>query len=93
MKNIEYGIVRISKAIDAVVSLMMEGDRRTFDEIYKQYWKRLYNDSYKRLKSLEKIEEIIQDVFSNLWTSGEKETFQHLSLSAYGCPVSGMHVI
>jgi len=59
-----------------LVFLMMESDRRAFDEIYERYWKRLYNDTYKRLKSIEKIEEIVQDVFSNLWTSRGKRNIQ-----------------
>jgi RNA polymerase sigma factor (sigma-70 family) len=61
-----------------LVSLLMEGDRKAFDEIYDRYWKRLYNDTYKRLKSIEKIEEIVQDVFSNLWTSRGKRNIQNI---------------
>ena len=61
-----------------LVFLLMEGDRRAFDEIYERYWKRLYNDTYKRLKSIEKIEEIVQDVFSNLWTSRGKRNIQNI---------------
>lgn len=61
-----------------LVSLLVEGDRDAFDEIYERYWKRLYNDTYKRLKSMEKIEEIVQDVFSNLWTSRGKRNIQNI---------------
>ncbi|CAM4424371.1 RNA polymerase sigma-70 factor, ECF subfamily [Pedobacter westerhofensis] len=61
-----------------LVSLLVEGDRLAFDEIYERYWKRLYNDTYKRLKSIEKIEEIVQDVFSNLWTSRGKRNIQNI---------------
>jgi RNA polymerase sigma factor (sigma-70 family) len=61
-----------------LVSLIMEGDRLAFDEVYERYWKRLYNDTYKRLKSIEMIEEIVQDVFSNLWSSRGKRNIQNI---------------
>jgi RNA polymerase sigma factor (sigma-70 family) len=61
-----------------LVSLIMEGDRLAFDEVYERYWKRLYNDTYKRLKSIVMIEEIVQDVFSNLWSSRGKRNIQNI---------------
>ncbi|SEA35968.1 RNA polymerase sigma factor [Pedobacter hartonius] len=61
-----------------LVTLLVEGDRLAFDEVYERYWKRLYNDTYKRLKSIEMIEEIVQDVFSNLWTSRGKRNIQNI---------------
>jgi len=61
-----------------LVTLLMEGDRLAFDEVYERYWKKLYNDTYKRLKSIEMIEEIVQDVFSNLWSSRGKRNIQNI---------------
>jgi len=61
-----------------LVTLLVEGDRLAFDEVYERYWKRLYNDTYKRLKSIEMIEEIVQDVFSNLWSSRGKRNIQNI---------------
>lgn len=63
---------------NTLVTMMVESDREAFDEIYERYWRRLYNDTYKRLKSIEKIEEIVQDVFSNLWTSRGKRNIQNI---------------
>lgn len=52
---------------EELVNRMMIGDKLAFDEIYNRYWKKLYDDTYKRLKRAEQVEEIIQDVFADLW--------------------------
>lgn len=51
-----------------LVSYLQEGDKEAFDEIYERYWKKLYNETYRRLKHIELIEEIVQDVFAELWS-------------------------
>lgn len=61
-----------------LVSLIQEGDRMAFDEVYERYWKKLYNDTFKRLKSIEMIEEIVQDVFSNLWSARASRKIQNV---------------
>lgn len=61
-----------------LVSLIREGDRLAFDEVYERYWKRLYNDTFKRLKSIDLIEEIVQDVFSNLWATRASRKIQNV---------------
>lgn len=61
-----------------LVSLIREGDRMAFDEVYERYWKKLYNDTFKRLKSIEMIEEIVQDVFSNLWSTRASRKIQNV---------------
>lgn len=67
-----------SYADSQLVSLIQEGDRLAFDEVYERYWKRLYNDTFKRLKSIEMIEEIVQDVFSNLWSTRASRKIQNI---------------
>ena len=48
------------------------GNMLAFDELYRKYNKRLYKFSYSILKSKEDTENIIQDVFLNLWTNRNK---------------------
>ena len=48
------------------------GNMLAFDELYSKYSKRLYKFSYSILKSKEDTENIIQDVFLNLWTNRNK---------------------
>ena len=38
-----------------------------FDILYKKYSKRIYKFAYSLLKSQEESENIVQDVFLNLW--------------------------
>lgn len=38
-----------------------------FAQIYKRYWPELYNTAYKRLPEKEKCQDIIQNVFTDLW--------------------------
>jgi len=43
-----------------------------FDELYRKYIRRLYRFSYSILKSREEAENIVQNVFLNLWQNREK---------------------
>ncbi len=47
--------------------LLREGNREAFEEIYTRYWSGLLAAAYKRLKSREDAEEIVQDLFASLW--------------------------
>jgi RNA polymerase sigma-70 factor (ECF subfamily) len=42
-------------------------DELAFSEIYKRYWDKLYVIARKRLNSKPEAEEVVQDIFSNLW--------------------------
>lgn len=76
MKNFE-------KFSDEKLSIMLfDGDTGAFEEIFNRYWLKLYATAYKRVKCREVAEEIIQDLFTVLWT--KRETIQiHSSLAAY----------
>ena len=52
---------------EELVVLLKEDRLNAFREIYKRYWKRLYGAAYKRLKSKEQAEEIVQELFTSLW--------------------------
>ena len=48
--------------------MLKEGASTTaFEEIYTRYWDKLYSAAYKRLRSAEAAEEIVQEVFTKLW--------------------------
>jgi len=40
-----------------------------FEELYHRHWKNLYSFAYKRVRSKEISEEIVQDFLTNLWAS------------------------
>ncbi|MFA4867112.1 MAG: RNA polymerase sigma-70 factor [Pedobacter sp.] len=63
-------------------ALLVESDNHAFEEIFNRYWSVLYSAAYKRLKSHEKTEEIVQDLFTLLWSKRENIRV-HTSLSGY----------
>ncbi|RVT97323.1 RNA polymerase sigma-70 factor [Mucilaginibacter limnophilus] len=52
---------------ELVALLKSEDNSGAFREIYNRYWGELYNTAYKRLKSYEIAEELVQDLFADLW--------------------------
>lgn len=48
--------------------LKQEGDTFAFEEIYNRYWDKLYGAAYKRIRSNEIAEELVQDLFTDMWT-------------------------
>jgi RNA polymerase sigma-70 factor (family 1) len=52
---------------EQLIALLKQDNLNAFKEIYIRYWKKLYSESYKRLKNRELSEEIVQEIFTNLW--------------------------
>jgi RNA polymerase sigma-70 factor (family 1) len=50
-----------------LIDLMQQDGLGAFKEIYARYWKKLYAEAYKRLKSQELAEEIVQELFTAFW--------------------------
>jgi RNA polymerase sigma factor (sigma-70 family) len=57
---------------------LKDDDKAAYNEIYERYWKKLYNESYKRLKKPGRVEELVQDVFIDLWVSRQRKDIGHL---------------
>ncbi|WP_069659975.1 RNA polymerase sigma factor [Arcticibacter eurypsychrophilus] len=47
--------------------LLKNGERNVFREIYDRYWDKLYVIASKRLNDELEAEEVVQDIFCNLW--------------------------
>ena len=59
-----------SKHTDEELALLLkQAGPEIFKEIYDRYWDRLLNAAYKRVRNTETCEEIVQDVFTKLWTN------------------------
>ncbi|MDF2432644.1 MAG: hypothetical protein JWP44_2275 [Mucilaginibacter sp.] len=57
-----------TKFSDQQLILLLKQDKLSaFREIYARYWKKLYSEAYKRLKSKELAEEVVQEIFTNFW--------------------------
>ena len=58
-----------------------QGDKQAFCQIYKYYWKGLFAFSFKVLKDQQVCEDIIQEVFTDLWQ--KKHQLEVQNLDAY----------
>lgn len=60
-------IERNSEHDHVLFDLLKQGDETAFGKIYNLYWVELYNAAYKRLPEKEKCQDIIQNIFTDLW--------------------------
>jgi RNA polymerase sigma-70 factor (ECF subfamily) len=67
---------------EQLVVLLNGDDELAFEEIYNRYWSGIFSAAYKRTRSREATEELVQDLFTSLW-SNRKKLHIHSSLSAY----------
>lgn len=51
---------------------LVRGDALSFDQIFSKYNKKVYSFSLRNVKSKEDAENVVQEVFINLWTHREK---------------------
>ncbi|SEM68779.1 RNA polymerase sigma-70 factor, ECF subfamily [bacterium A37T11] len=62
---------RYEKTDEELLILIRSGDMIAFSELYSRYWDILLDAAYQRLKSVEAAEEIVQDVFVNIYIRRE----------------------
>lgn len=65
-------------ADDALLQALAEGDREAFSEVYERYWQRVFGLAYRKLKSRETAEELVQDLFATLWHKRAEHRIEHL---------------
>jgi RNA polymerase sigma-70 factor, ECF subfamily len=59
-----------AKALETEIALLKrigEGDRRSFEELYDRYSGVLFSTAYRVLNSQESAEDVLQDVFVQIW--------------------------
>lgn len=54
-------------------------DNQAFDELYARYWKRLFEYAYKLVQDQIQAEDIVQEVFVQLWENSSQKEIHHLS--------------
>lgn len=59
-----------------LLNLIKDDNESAFNELYNRYWKQLYLFAYKRVKSREVAEEIVQDFLANFWANRKKVNIQ-----------------
>jgi len=65
-----------------LINRLKKDDETALTEIYDKYWKPLFISSYNLLKDKEVCEEIIQDIFIDIWKNREKIQIK-ISLNSY----------
>lgn len=50
-----------------LTALLQEGDGEAFVEIYRRNWRMMYNAAFKRLRDEKQCEDLVQNVFTDLW--------------------------
>jgi RNA polymerase sigma-70 factor (family 1) len=74
-----YGYSLLTDA--ELADLLKKGDEKAFREIYLRYWEKTYLKAYKRIQDNFEAEEIVQDIFCNLWRKREAfmlmKSFEH----------------
>lgn len=61
-----------------LVALLVQGDAQAFEMIYKRYAAELYRYARKNISARQDAEEIVQDVFEDLWKLHHKLTFVNM---------------
>ena len=65
-----------------LIDRLSNGDETALTELYNKFWQSLFMSSYNVLKDRELCEDIIQDIFMNIWHNREKIEI-HISLKGY----------
>ena len=50
-----------------LLALMAQNDHKAFEELWNRYWELAFNVAYKRLKDKEQCQDIVQDLFIDIW--------------------------
>ena len=65
-----------------LIDRLRDGEESALTELYNRFWQSLFMSAYNILKDKELCEDIIQDIFMNIWNNREKLEI-HISLKGY----------
>lgn len=57
---------------------LSQDDEKSFIDIYKSYWHKLYAIAYNRLDSKQSAEDVVQEVMTSLWQRRKEVVIQNL---------------
>jgi len=52
-------------------NLIQTGDQAAFGALYRRYWQSMFNNSFKRLKNKDLSQDVVQNIFTDLWERRE----------------------
>ena len=56
---------------------LKKGDQQAFTLLFRKYWALLFDSAYKRLQSREQAEEVVQELFTDVWQRRASLTLTH----------------
>lgn len=65
-----------------LILLLKQGHNRAFEALYERYWDKLLQKAYARLLNIEDAQEVVQELFINLWERRDNLVIK-TSLSIY----------
>mgnify|MGYP003583876417 CR=1 FL=1 len=71
--------LKVSYGDEQLLSFLKEDSREAFTLIYQKFWPSLYRSAFKRLKDENMSKDVIQNVFTDLWSRREELVIQNLS--------------
>jgi RNA polymerase sigma-70 factor (ECF subfamily) len=67
---------------DALLLYQVEqGSKQAFNVLFEKYWESAFSDAYKRVKEYDAAKDIVQEIFTHIWT--RRETLHIENLPAY----------
>jgi RNA polymerase sigma-70 factor (family 1) len=67
-----------------LLNLLTEGNESAFQEIYRRYWYKLYVVAKRKVETDEDAEEIVQDIFVDLWERRTQGRIAELNSFLFG---------
>jgi RNA polymerase sigma-70 factor (family 1) len=67
-----------------LINLLGEGSESAFQEIYRRYWYKLYVVAKRKVSADQDAEEIVQDIFVDLWERRHQERITQLNKFLFG---------
>lgn len=63
---------------EQLVRFLADGDTAAFKELYDRYWYKLFSVAYHRIGTKEEAEELVHDVFEQLWNRRQSLAITHV---------------
>jgi RNA polymerase sigma-70 factor (family 1) len=64
---------------EQLLKRFQSGDTKAFEEIYDQYWLRLYNLAFTQIGTKHEAEDLVQNLFENLWKKRSELAIRNLT--------------
>lgn len=64
--------------LNELLQLVKDSDKLAFDELYRRTWKKLYTESYHKLKDEDLAKDVVQEIFVDFWNKRKQRHIQNV---------------